>query len=273
MALTLAQDYGVRVLGVTLSEEQHKVATKRAEAAGLSDRVRFELKDYRAVKGEFDRIVSIGMFEHVGVPHYREYFDTVKARLKEDGVALIHTIGARLDAGGHEPVDREIHLPWRLRAPALSEVAGAVEDAGLYPCDLEVWRLHYAETLKNWYDGFEAREAEARALYDDRFCRMWRYYLKASEVTFRHNRQCVFQVQLARRQEAVPLTRDYLYPAPHAQLSAAGIAAAVAGELSAPPRSHGALRPTLLSETRFSTITPATIRPMPTQAAVSSFWP
>ena len=220
MALTLAQDYGVRVLGVTLSEEQHKVATKRAEAAGLSDRVRFELKDYRAVKGEFDRIVSIGMFEHVGVPHYREYFDTVKARLKEDGVALIHTIGRASTPGATSPWIAKYIFPGGY-VPALSEVAGAVEDAGLYPCDLEVWRLHYAETLKNWYDRFEAREAEARALYDDRFCRMWRYYLKASEVTFRHNRQCVFQVQLARRQEAVPLTRDYLHPAPHAQLSAA----------------------------------------------------
>ena len=220
MALTLAQDYGVRVLGVTLSEEQHKVATERAEAAGLSDKVRFELKDYRAVKGEFDRIVSIGMFEHVGVPHYREYFDTVKARLKEDGVALIHTIGRASPPGATSPWITKYIFPGGY-VPALSEVAGAVEDAGLYPCDMEVWRLHYAETLKHWYDRFEAREAAARALYDERFCRMWRYYLKASEVTFRNNRQCVFQMQLAGRQEAVPLTRDYLYPAPRAQLSAA----------------------------------------------------
>jgi cyclopropane-fatty-acyl-phospholipid synthase len=220
MALTLARDYGVRVLGVTLSEEQLKVATERAAKAGLSDRVRFELMDYRAVTGQFDRIVSIGMFEHVGVPHYREYFDTVKARLKPDGVALIHTIGRASPPGATSPWIAKYIFPGGY-VPALSEVATAVEDADLYPCDLEVWRLHYAETLRHWFDRFEAREAEAERLYDARFCRMWRYYLKASEVTFRHNRQCVFQLQLARRQEAVPLTRDYLYPPPQARLSAA----------------------------------------------------
>ncbi|MCU4654861.1 cyclopropane-fatty-acyl-phospholipid synthase family protein [Roseibacterium sp. SDUM158016] len=211
MALTLARDYGVKVLGVTLSEEQHKVATARAEAAGLSDRVRFELKDYRAVKGTFDRIVSIGMFEHVGVPHYREYFDTVRERLNEGGVALIHTIGRAAPPGATSPWITKYIFPGGY-VPALSEMATAVEAAGLYPTDLEVWRLHYAETLKHWHDRFVANEDKARALYDERFCRMWRYYLKASEMTFRHNRQCVFQVQLARAQEAVPLTRDYLYP-------------------------------------------------------------
>jgi cyclopropane-fatty-acyl-phospholipid synthase len=220
MALTLARDYGVKVLGVTLSEEQHKIAKERAAAAGLSDQVRFLLKDYRAVEGQFDRVVSIGMFEHVGVPHYREYFDTVKARLKPGGVALIHTIGRAAPPGATSPWIAKYIFPGGY-VPAMSEVARAVEAADLYPCDLEVWRLHYAETLRHWYDRFEAREAEARALYDERFCRMWRYYLKASEVTFRHNRQCVFQLQLARHQEAVPLTRDYLYPSPHAQLSAA----------------------------------------------------
>jgi cyclopropane-fatty-acyl-phospholipid synthase len=212
MALTLAQDYGVRVLGVTLSTEQHKVATDRAARAGLSDRVRFELRDYRAVRGRFDRIVSVGMFEHVGVPHYGEYFDTVRERLTDDGIALIHTIGRTAPPGATSPWIAKYIFPGGY-CPSLSEVAAAVERADLYPTDIEIWRLHYAETLRHWHDRFVANAARACALYDDRFCRMWRYYLKACEHTFRHNRQCVFQVQLARRQEAVPLTRDYLYPA------------------------------------------------------------
>jgi cyclopropane-fatty-acyl-phospholipid synthase len=197
---------------VTLSEEQHKIATERAERAGLSDRVRFELRDYRAVRGQFDRIVSIGMFEHVGAPHYGEYFDTVRDRLTEDGIALIHTIGRTAPPGATSPWITKYIFPGGY-CPSLSEVSTAVEQADLYPTDIEVWRLHYAETLRHWHERFTANEDHARALYDDRFCRMWRYYLKASEHTFRHNRQCVFQVQLAKRQEAVPLTRDYLYPA------------------------------------------------------------
>jgi cyclopropane-fatty-acyl-phospholipid synthase len=212
MALTLAQDYGVRVLGVTLSQEQHKIATLRAARAGLSDRVRFELIDYRAVRGRFDRIVSVGMFEHVGAPHYTEYFDLIRDRLSSDGIALIHTIGRAAPPGTTSPWITKYIFPGGY-VPALSEMAAAVEKAGLYPTDLEVWRLHYAETLRHWHDRFEANEDQARALYDDRFCRMWRFYLKASEHCFRHNRQCVFQFQLARKQDAVPLTRDYLYPA------------------------------------------------------------
>lgn len=210
MALTLARDYGVRVLGVTLSEEQHRIANERAAAAGLSDRVRFELRDYRSVTGQFDRIVSIGMFEHVGVPHYREYFDTVHARLSDDGVALIHTIGRTKPPGATSPWITKYIFPGGY-VPALSEMAAAVEKAGLYPTDIEVWRLHYAETLRHWYDRFVAEEEKAKALYDERFCRMWRYYLKACEVTFRNHYQCVFQYQMARRQQAVPLSRDYLY--------------------------------------------------------------
>ncbi|MDG3041943.1 cyclopropane-fatty-acyl-phospholipid synthase [Roseicyclus marinus] len=221
MALTLAQDYGVRVLGVTLSTEQHKIATERAARAGLSDRVSFELRDYRSVRGQFDRIVSIGMFEHVGVPHYREYFDTVRDRLRPDGVALVHTIGRIAPPGATSPWITKYIFPGGY-VPALSEMSSAVEDVGLYPTDLEVWRLHYAQTLRHWHDRFLTNQDRARALYDDRFCRMWRYYLKASEHTFRHNRQAVFQMQIAHRPDAVPLTRDYLYPAkPSRQLRAA----------------------------------------------------
>jgi cyclopropane-fatty-acyl-phospholipid synthase len=212
LALTLARDYGARVVGVTLSAEQLKLARERARKAGLEDRVEFHLMDYRDVEGPFDRIVSVGMFEHVGVPHYREYFAKVRDLLTEDGVALIHTIGRSSPPGATSPwIDKYIFPGGYV--PALSEVMTAVEKEDLYADDIEIWRLHYAETLRHWHDRFVAREDEARALYDERFCRMWRYYLVASELTFRLNRQVVFQLQLSRTQEAVPLTRDYLYPA------------------------------------------------------------
>lgn len=211
MALTLARDYGARVTGVTLSEEQHRIATRRAAEAGLADRIDIRLMDYRAVEGTFDRIVSVGMFEHVGVPHYREYFAKVAALLDVDGVALIHTIGRSGRPGITSPWIAKYIFPGGY-VPSLSEVMPAVQDSGLWTTDVEIWRLHYAETLRHWRARFEANIDKARALYDERFCRMWRYYLVASEMTFRHHGQCVFQIQLAHRQDAVPLTRDYLYP-------------------------------------------------------------
>jgi cyclopropane-fatty-acyl-phospholipid synthase len=210
MALTLARRHGARVLGVTLSQEQHRVATERARAAELSGQVEFRLADYRSVEGTFDRILSVGMFEHVGVPHYRTYFRTLCDRLAPDGVALVHTIGRAAPPGATNPWIAKYIFPGGY-CPALSEVAAAVEKEGLWQTDIEVWRLHYAETLRHWHDRFMANIDTARALYDERFCRMWRFYLVASELTFRLNRQCVFQIQLARRQDAVPLTRDYLH--------------------------------------------------------------
>lgn len=210
LGLTLARDYGARVVGVTLSEEQHKIATSRAKDAGLSDKAEFRLTDYRHVTGRFDRIVSVGMFEHVGVPHYREYFRHVHDKLAPDGIALIHTIGRMAPPGITSPWIEKYIFPGGY-IPALTEMMSAVEKEVLYATDVEIWRLHYAETLRHWYERFTEREDEARELYDERFCRMWRYYLAASEQTFRHGRQCVFQVQLAHKQDAVPLTRDYLY--------------------------------------------------------------
>ncbi|QIE47065.1 class I SAM-dependent methyltransferase [Pseudohalocynthiibacter aestuariivivens] len=210
MGLTLARDYGAEVLGVTLSQEQYRIANDRARAEGLADRARFELMDYRALTGQFDRIVSVGMFEHVGVPHYREYFDKVRARLAPRGVALIHTIGRARPPGSTSPWIAKYIFPGGY-VPALSEMTRAVENAGLMPTDVEIWRLHYAETLRHWHDRFMANVDAARALYDEQFCRMWRYYLIASELTFRLNRQVVFQMQLSPVQDAVPLTRDYLY--------------------------------------------------------------
>ena len=209
MAITLARDYGVHVTGVTLSQEQHSVATARVAAAGLSGQIDIRLMDYRAVTGPFDRIVSVGMFEHVGRPHYADYFARVQALLAPDGVALIHTIGR---AGRPS-----ITSPWITKhifpggyCPALSEVMPAIQNTGLWTTDIEVWRLHYAETLHHWRLRFETNINAVTAMYDARFCRMWRYYLIASEMTFRHYRQCVFQIQLAHRQDAVPLTRDYM---------------------------------------------------------------
>ncbi|KCV83008.1 cyclopropane-fatty-acyl-phospholipid synthase [Actibacterium atlanticum] len=209
MGLTLAREYGAQVLGVTLSAEQHKIATARAAEAGLADRVQFRLTDYRKVQGQFDRIVSVGMFEHVGLPHYREYFRHVRDFLTEDGIALIHTIGRSDPPGSTSPWVQKYIFPGGY-APAMSEVMKAVEKERLYATDVEVWRLHYAYTLRHWYDRFTARQDEAAALYDERFCRMWRYYLAASEMTFRLRQQVVFQFQLTRQQDAVPLTRDYM---------------------------------------------------------------
>ncbi len=210
MALTLARDYGAHVVGVTLSEEQHAVATRRAEEAGLADRVEFRLMDYREVSESFDRIVSVGMFEHVGVPHYREYFRQVRDRLKPDGIALIHTIGRTDGPGTTNPFILKYIFPGGY-VPAMSEAMAAIERERLTATDVEIWRLHYAETLRNWLARFEANIERARAIYDERFCRMWRFYLLGSELAFRLDGQVVFQFQLARDQEAVPLTRDYLY--------------------------------------------------------------
>ncbi len=210
MGLTLARDYGAQVVGVTLSKEQHAVATRRAAEAGLSDRVDFRLTDYRHLDERFDRIVSVGMFEHVGVPHYREYFGHVHKFLAEDGIALIHTIG-RIQPPG-------VTSPWILKyifpggyVPAMSEALAAIEKEDFFVTDVETWRLHYAETLKHWYDRFMANDAKAEALYDARFVRMWRFYLVASELMFRLRGQVVFQFQLTKSVDAVPLTRDYLY--------------------------------------------------------------
>ncbi|WP_324755096.1 cyclopropane-fatty-acyl-phospholipid synthase family protein [Roseovarius sp. Pro17] len=210
MGLTLARDYDAKVVGVTLSEEQHKIAVQRAKDAGLEDRADFRLMDYRDVDGQFDRIVSVGMFEHVGVPHYREYFDKIRELLTPEGVALIHTIGRAEPPGTTSPWIQKYIFPGGY-VPALSEMSRAVENAGLMPTDVEIWRLHYADTLRHWYNRFMQNIDKARALYDERFCRMWRYYLLASELTFRLGRQVVFQMQLAKAHGAVPLSRDYLY--------------------------------------------------------------
>jgi cyclopropane-fatty-acyl-phospholipid synthase len=210
MGLYLAHETGADVTGVTLSVEQHKVSEERAASAGLRDRVRFHLRDYREEAGRYDRIVSVGMFEHVGPSHYREFFRKLKDLLADDGVALLHSIGRMEPPGGMNPWIRKYIFPGGY-TPALSEVFEAVQDAGLWVTDLEILRLHYAETLRAWRERFEANRDKIRALYDERFCRMWEFYLVGCEVSFRYMNQMVFQMQIAKQPQAVPLTRDYMY--------------------------------------------------------------
>jgi cyclopropane-fatty-acyl-phospholipid synthase len=207
MALTLARDYGARVTGITLSTEQLAEAQARAEAEGLADRVSFQLLDYRAADQSFDRIVSVGMFEHVGVFHYRAFFDTVSRCLKPDGVALLHSIGQWDGPGISNPWISKYIFPGAY-CPALSEVMSAIEGSGLLTTDVEVLRLHYAETLRHWRRRFAANRDTIGSLYDERFCRMFEFYLSSCELGFRYGSLAVFQIQLAHQQTAVPLIRD-----------------------------------------------------------------
>lgn len=209
MGLYLAQETNADVTGVTLSKEQHKVSERRAREAGLSDRVRFKLQDYRDEAETFDRIVSVGMFEHVGSAHFQEYFRKARALLKDDGVFLLHSIGRMEPPGVTNPWLRKYIFPGGY-TPALSETLAAIEKAGLWVTDVEILRLHYADTLHLWYDRFMAQREKALELYDERFCRMWEFYLIGCEIAFRRMGQMVFQIQIAKRQDAVPLTRDYI---------------------------------------------------------------
>ena len=210
LGLTLAKDYGARVKGVTLSTEQHKISNRRAREEALADQVDFSLMDYRAVKDKFDRIVSVGMFEHVGVPHYREYFSSIRNLLKEDGVALLHTIGRSSPPAGTNAWLAKYIFPGGY-VPALSETMQAIEKEGLMVNDIEFLRLHYAETLAHWYTRFMSNIDRIRDIYDERFCRMWRYYLVMCEMSFRYGGLAVFQIQLSHKNDIVPITRDYLY--------------------------------------------------------------
>jgi len=209
LALYLGRMADVDVTGVTLSKEQHALANEKARAAGLGDRVRFELKDYRHVDRRFDRIVSVGMFEHVGVHHYGEFFAKINALLADDGLMLLHSIGHMSPPGTASPWLRKYIFPGAY-SPALSEVFTAVEQASLWVTDLEFLRLHYAETLRHWHARFEANRPAIARMYDERFCRMWEFYLVSAEMMFRTGSQLVFHMQLARRRDAAPIVRDYI---------------------------------------------------------------
>ncbi len=209
LGLYLAQYCGAEVTGVTLSREQLAVARQRAGERNLNARIDFRLQDYRDVPEKFDRVVSVGMFEHVGVGYYDTFFQKIAEALKDDGVALMHTIGRTNGPGVTNPWIARYIFPGGY-IPAMSEVVAAIERAGLIVCDVEILRLHYALTLQAWRGRFMARRNEAAALYDERFCRMWEFYLAASEAVFRLGEDVVFQFQIARRVDALPLTRDYV---------------------------------------------------------------
>jgi len=212
MALYLHEKYGVEVLGITLSEEQIKIARERAEKAGVSDKVKFQLIDYRKVEGKFDRIVSVGMYEHVGPAHFRTYAAKCRSLLAEDGVMLLHTIGR---IGPPRPTDS-----WTTKyifpggyIPSLSEIARAAEAVRLVTTDVETLRLHYGYTLLHWLRRTQAHKAEIVAMYDERFYRMWEFYLAGSATGFFNGQMINYQVQYVRDRTALPITRDYMFEA------------------------------------------------------------
>jgi len=205
----LAETADARVTGITLSQEQYAVARSRAAERGLASKSEFWLQDYRDVTGHFDRIVSVGMFEHVGVRHYREFFQKCTELLNEDGVMLLHFIGRSEGPNVTNPWIAKYIFPGGY-IPALSEVLPAVERSGLLVTDVEVLRLHYAETLKHWRARFLAHREQVERLYDARFVRMWEFYLAAAEMAFREQAMMVLQLQFAKRQGVVPMTRDYI---------------------------------------------------------------
>lgn len=209
LGLYLAEIAGADVTGVTLSTEQLQIANARAAEKGLTRQARFLLQDYRDIEGPFDRIVSVGMFEHVGAKFYDTYFKRCAELLSDDGVMLLHSIGRSQGPDSTNPWIAKYIFPGGY-IPSLSEVLPAIEDAGLLVCDVEILRLHYAETLKAWRERFMARREEAVQLYDERFALMWEFYLAASEMTFRKQGMMNFQIQLTKRQGVVPMTRDYI---------------------------------------------------------------
>ncbi len=210
LALSLARYADVRVYGITLSREQLAVARQRACEAGLENQVKFDFLDYREVSGKFDRIVSVGMFEHVGKPQYYRFFNTISRLLEDDGVALIHSIGRKDGPDLTNAWIKKYIFPGGY-IPALSDVLPAIERSGLWLTDLEILRLHYAQTLRHWRERFLAQRGRLREIYDERFCRMWEFYLAISEMSFRYYGFMVFQAQLTRQIATVPLTRDYLF--------------------------------------------------------------
>jgi cyclopropane-fatty-acyl-phospholipid synthase len=209
LALYLAELCDARVTGITLSREQHAFAQVRASEKELSDKLEFRLLDYRDVSEKFDRIASVGMFEHVGVGFYDTFFRKCYEMLADDGVMLLHSIGRSDGPNVTNPWIAKYIFPGGY-IPALSEVLPAIERAGLLVTDIEILRLHYAETLKAWRERFLAHREDVERLYDPRFVRMWEFYLAASEMAFRQQAMMVFQIQLTKQQGIVPMTRDYI---------------------------------------------------------------
>jgi cyclopropane-fatty-acyl-phospholipid synthase len=215
MAIHLAKHWGARVTGLTLSEEQLAVARERAAAEGLSDRLRFELMDYRAWDRPMDRVLSVAMFEAVGLPHFRSFFEVVRNAMKPDGVAVVHAIGRMSGPSATNPWLTKYIFPGGY-SPALSEVIPAVEKSGLWVTDIEILRLHYAYTIAEWQRRFQQQRDAIKSIYDERFCRMFEFYLAGCEHTFRHGDHMNWQLQMTRDRAALPLTRDWIAEAERA---------------------------------------------------------
>jgi len=221
LGLYLAEIGGADVTGITLSQEQHAIANEWAAEKGLAERARFRLQDYRDLTERFDRIISVGMFEHVGVNHYETFFRKSAQLLADDGVMVLHSIGRSEGPNVTSPWISKYIFPGGY-IPSLSEVLPAIEKADLLVTDIEILRLHYAETLKAWRERFLAYREEVERIYDRRFVRMWEFYLAASEMSFRENNMMVFQIQLTKRQDVVPMTRDYIMREEQRLLAAEG---------------------------------------------------
>ena len=209
LALYIAGHYPVRVTGLTLSDEQFRHANERARQLGMADRVTFKLLDYRKATGTYDRIVSVGMFEHVGRPHFSAFFRQLHKLLKPEGVALVHTIGSQTPPSPINPWLRRHIFPGAY-LPALSQITPIIENRRMWLTDLENLRLHYASTLAAWRQRFDANRDRITKLYDERFCRMWEFYLQSCEAGFRWSGLTVFQLQLTKSINALPITRDYM---------------------------------------------------------------
>ncbi len=209
MAIYLAQNFDVHVTGVTLSTQQHKLAVERVVKAGLTSKVDILLQDYRDLAGPFDRIVSVGMFEHVGVPQYGEFFSKVHELLTDDGVMLLHSIGRKGGPGSTARWIRKYIFPGGY-SPALSETIAVIEKSGLWVTDMEILRLHYAKTLRHWDKRFAANRDKVSSMMDEKFCRMWEFYLIISELSFVYGKNMNFQIQLTKDRHALPITRDYM---------------------------------------------------------------
>jgi cyclopropane-fatty-acyl-phospholipid synthase len=218
-AIHIATATGANVTAINVSPEQIRVARERAEAAGVSELVEFREIDYRELEGRFDRVVSVGMMEHVGVAHFGEYFGKIRELLTDDGYAFIHCIGRMSPPGSTAPFIRKYIFPGGY-VPALSEVFAATEEEGLWVADMEVLRLHYYHTIRHWRQRFAANRDKARAVYDERFCRMWEFYLSAVELGFLHGSNMVFQLLLSKKRDAVPIMRDFMLDDERAMLRA-----------------------------------------------------
>ena len=210
LAIEIAKKSQCEVLGITLSENQYTHSVEKVKMSGLENQVRFKIADYRDLNEKFDRIVSVGMFEHVGRKFYKTYFNSVSKLLNEDGVALIHTIGSINPPRDPHPWITKYIFPGGY-TPSLSEVLKPIEKSGLILSDVEVWRMHYAHTLRNWKERFLSKKEEVLEMFDEKFLRMWEFYLAGCEMAFKWGDQVVFQIQLIKKHSAVPNTRDYIY--------------------------------------------------------------